>query len=634
LKKFSLIIILLLLLISSAFAGAGIKLKAGKDVYLRYEHVDIYCEYSSGAGNNLINIPMMNNTPDKVEKSRKSAVCLAKVFLNNRLIKTVGNVDEIKLKYDVKTSRWVGHWPIPWNPELGAYRAFVSLAIDGKKYAGNVNFTITKRPVTPIEKGLGIMDIEPGDSIIQRVPGVGGKSVKIWENYILWSKFMGASALWHNVGQSHLWINWLDPKLFPWDQLTVSQVNELSAECHAQGMKYGGWITSFVVLGPRQDLSPYASTTGYDKETNTLRKMIYVSINDTKRHQDIVDLLKKMNDQPNVDYVGLDYIRTDFGGYEMVSEFADDMPVKKLPPDWDDLTEEDRMLWLGKTLEIDKSPDTILQWQWWRAHKMSTILADIKKRAGITKPFWTFTLTWKMGREHGQDTLMFRDAGVDMNALMFYSIDKQTYPEMLDDWHDYLKRSNINLISGQCVDWNLLGRTYRPSGPEEHYIRQKQAIDRLLPVNPTMGLFWHDLTRAFKGSRGPYSALEWAISGAASFSYLREKQGMFPFEVKWDCPDKAARTEVFTIDITVKSKAVITTEFYLKLLKVSNLEMFGDLTQQFYLAPGEVKSFSFQVKAMDHEYKKDYMQMIAFMIQYGQLKTQERYLDFKYIEVK
>jgi hypothetical protein len=217
---------------------------------------------------------------------------------------------------------------------------------------------------------------------------------------------------------------------------------------------------------------------------------------------------------------------------------------------------------------------------------------------------------------------------------MFYSIDKNTYPEMLSDWHGYLKRSTINMVAGQCVDWNLLGRTYRPSGPEEHFIRQKMAVDKLLPVNPLMGLFWHDLTRAFKGSRGPYSALEWAISGAASFSYLREKEGMFPFEVKWDCPDKTTRNEVFTIDITVKSKAVITTEFYLKLLKVSNLEMFGDITQKFYLAPGEVKSFSFQVKAMDHEYRKDYMQMIAFMIQFGQLQTQQRYFDFKYIEVK
>ncbi len=633
--KKALLIILLSALISSLFAAEGIMLKTGKPSYLRYEIVDIYCSYiEAPKKKQLINIPLISDTPVKLEKLKKNAVCTAKVYFGSRLVKAPGNVEEIKLKYDPRTGLWSGNWPITWNPELGKYRAVVTLSINDKKFTGTTDFNVNKRVPPPIEKGLCVMTIEPGDSIIQRVPGVGGKSVKIWENYILWSKFMGASALWHNVGQSHLWINRLDPRLFPWDQVTVNQVRELAAECHNQGMKYGGWITSFIALGPRQDLSPYSQTTGYNKETNTLRKLIYISIIDEKRHQDIIDLLKKMNDMPEVDYVGLDYVRTDFGGYEMVNEFVSDMPIKNLPLDWGDMTEEERMLWLGKTLEIDKHEDTMLMWQWWRAHKMATILADIKKRAGLTKPFWVFTLTWKMGREHGQDPLMFKDAGVDMNALMFYSIDKPTYPQMLGDWYNYLKKSTINMVSGQCVDWNLLGRTYRPSGPEEHFIRQKMAVDKLLPVNPLMGLFWHDLTRAFKGSRGPYSALEWAISGAATFSYLREKEGMFPFEIKWECPDKVAKDEVFTVDITVKSKAVITTEFYLKFLKVSNLEMFGDITQNFYLAPGEIKSFSFQVKPMEREYRKDYMQMIAFMLQYGQLKTQERYLDFKYIEVK
>jgi hypothetical protein len=632
-KKLSLLIILLLSFISSAFAD-GIRLKTDKPVYLRYELVGITCEYTGLKRPKGINIPLISGTPVNFDKIMRDASCVAKIFLNNRLISTVGSTEEINLRYDPGHDCWTGKWPIPWNPELGKYHAFVLLKIAGKKYAGQVEFTVTRRNVAPMEKGLSVMDIEPGDSIIQRVPGVGGRAVKIWENYVLWAKFMGASALWHNVGQSQLWTGEVNPAVFPWDVMTVNQIPELSAACHKYDMKYGGWITSFVVLGPRQDLSPYAQTTGYDKETNTLRKLIYISIADEKRHQDIADLLHKMNDMPNVDYVGLDYMRTDFGGYEMASEFAADMPIKILPVDWQDMTEEDRMLWLGKTLEIDHDHPTVLMWMWWRAHKMATVIADIKKRAGLTKPLWVFSLTWKMGKEHGQDTLMFRDAGVDLNALMFYSIDKNAYPLMLNDWYDYLHRSNLNAVSGQCVDWNLLGRTYRPSGPEEHYIRQKMAVDKFQKINPTLGLFWHDLTRAFKGSRGPYSALEWAIAGGASFSYLREKQGLYPFEVKWDCPEKAAKDEVFTIDITIKSKAVITTEYYLKLLKVSNLEMFGDITQQFYLAPGEVKSFSFQVKAMDREYRKDFMQMIAFMIQYGQLKTQERYFDFKYIEVR
>ena len=238
------------------------------------------------------------------------------------------------------------------------------------------------------------------------------------------------------------------------------------------------------------------------------------------------------------------------------------------------------------------------------------------------------------GQEHGQDPLMFIDAGVDINSGMFYSIDKKTYPEMLGSWRDYLRKGSTNLCAGQCVDWNLLGRTYRPSGPEEHFIRQKMLVDELYPVNPQLGLFWHDLTRAFKGSKGPYSSLEWGVAGAASFSYLRVKEGFFPFTASWELPDSVKPGEVFTIDISVKNTASISMDYYLKLLKVSNLEMFGDIVHKFYLAPGELKTITFQVKAMENNYNRDFMQMVAFMLQYNGESTQQRYFDFKYIEVK
>jgi hypothetical protein len=179
-----------------------------------------------------------------------------------------------------------------------------------------------------------------------------------------------------------------------------------------------------------------------------------------------------------------------------------------------------------------------------------------------------------------------------------------------------------------------LGRSYNPSGPEEHFLRQKFACDKLQKVNPSFGFFWHDLTRAFKSTKGPYSALEWAVAGGATFTYLRKSNDFFPFEVTWDVPDNVAKDEVFNIDITIKNNAPISMDYYLKLLKVSNLEMYGDISQQFYLAPDEIKSFSFQVKAIERTYKKNFMQMLAFMIQYDGLKTQQRYFDFKYIEVR
>jgi hypothetical protein len=627
LKKLSLSIILFFLLFSSVHAE-GIKIKSGKASYLRYELVDIYCEYTPDIKKSFLNLNNVSSLKDPL-----TAKCTAKIFSNNRLIKTVGSTEEITLKYDAARKYWAGYWPIPWNPRLGNYRAVIVFDSGAKKFAGNVNFEIKKRTPLPLPKGFCAMDIEPGDSIITRVPGLGGKSVKIWENYVLWAKFMGASALWHNVGQSQIW-NTFKPDDFPWDNTSISQMTNLGNECHKYDMKYGAWITSFVVLGNRKDLSPYKQSLSYDAVNNALKPMIYVSILDEKRRQDLIDLLKKMQDNPAVDYLGMDYMRTDFGGLEYADNFVHDMPLLDTPRDWKDMTAEDKMLWLGRKLEIDKSEKFLEMWDWWRAHKMATVLVDIKQRAGITKPVWVFSLTWRQGKEHGQDPLMFIDAGVDINSGMFYSIDHDTYPDMLNSWRDYLKQGQTNLCAGQCVDWNLLGRTYRPSGPEEHFIRQKMLVDEFLPVNPTLGLFWHDLTRAFKGSKGPYTSLEWAVAGAASFSYLRAKQGFFPFESKWELPDSVKRGEIFTIDIQVKNTGAITMDYYLKLLKVSNLEMYGDIVDKFILAPAEIKTFTFQVRAMENNYKKDYMQMIAYMLQYNGLSTQQRYFDFKYIEVK
>jgi hypothetical protein len=626
--KKSLFGIILFLFLFSTIHAEGIKVKSGKPSYLRYELVDLYCDFTPDPKKSFLGLI---SKPTVIKPSAYQ--CSAAIYYNGKIVKTVGSVMEISLWYNSDQKKWIGQWPIPWNPDLGKYKALITFVNGTKKYAGSVNFEIRKRTPIPLPKGFCVMDIEPGESIITRVPGIGGKSVKKWENYVLWAKFMGASALWHCVGQSQIW-NEFKPDEFPWDKTDLSQMTDLGNECHNYDMKYGTWITSFVVLGNRKDLSPYKQSVAYDAVNNALKPLIYVSILDEKRRQDLIDLLKRMQANPAIDYLGMDYMRTDFGGLEYVDSFVADMPVKDVPSDWKDMTEEDRMFWLGRKLEIDKSENFLQLWDWWRAHKMSTVLVDIKQRAGITKPIWVFSLTWRQGKEHGQDPLMFIDAGVDINSGMFYSIDHNTYPSMIQSWKEYLQQGRTNLCAGQCVDWNLLGRTFRPSGPEEHFLRQKLLVDELLPVNPSLGLFWHDLTRAFKGSKGPYSSLEWGVAGAASFTYLRAKQGYFPFECKWELPDSVKRGEIFTIDIQVKNTGQITMDYYLKLLKVSNLEMFGDIVHKFYLPPGGVKTLSFQVKAMENDYKKEHMQMVAYMLQYDQLITQQRYFDFKYIEVK
>ncbi|PKL92231.1 MAG: hypothetical protein CVV21_05625 [Candidatus Goldiibacteriota bacterium HGW-Goldbacteria-1] len=628
--KNRLLLIIPLFAFFSSIHAANIKISTDKPEYWRYEIVTVICEFEAPAA------AILPSFKKKEQPSFRNMECTAKIFHNNALVTTVGKTTTINLSYNRSTKQFTGKWPIPFNPKLGEYRAIVLLKDGSKKYAGNAAFKIKGRTAPELPKGFSVMNIEPGDSIIRRVPGVGGKAVKVWENYVLWSKFMGADAMWHCVGQSQIWNkpNAVNSEEFPWDQKSVRQMGEVGEELHRHNIKYGTWITSFVLLGNRQDLSPYAHTTGYDKENDTLRNLIYVSIKDKKRHDDIAALLKKMNSNPNVDYVGLDYVRTDFGGYEYASEFVSDMPVRGVPYGWYSLSEEDRMLWLGRKIEKEKNRPVIEMWQWWRAHKMSQIIIYIREKAGVTKPMWAFTLTWEQGRQHGQDPLMFIDAGIDMTAAMYYSIDKLTYPMMITDWRNYLSRGKTSLVAGQCVDWNLLGKTYDPSGPDEHFLRQQLLVDRLIGVNPSLGLFWHDLTRAFLSTSGPYSSLEWGITGAASFTYLRKKQGYFPFTVTWDAPDEVKLNTPFTMEINIKNTSKIGGNYVMKPMKLANLAMSDAIDQTFYLAPGEIRTFNINMQAAQIDRRKHNMQMIAFMIQYGDKQTQKRYFEYKYVKVE
>jgi len=78
-KKF-LFCLAILLIMAFAASAEGIKLRLGKAAYLRYELVDMYCEYTG---------PMLdiNGASDKI---RSAAVCTAKIFCDNRQVTTVG----------------------------------------------------------------------------------------------------------------------------------------------------------------------------------------------------------------------------------------------------------------------------------------------------------------------------------------------------------------------------------------------------------------------------------------------------------------------------------------------------------------------------------------------------------------
>lgn len=532
-RRFGIIIILTLGMAQTAVA-AELQLVTDKDAYWRYELVTL------------------NASLGQTESAQATALpeqLRATIWIGDQKVVTVGKVESVPL-HSIGPNQWQGFWPIPFNPKLGSYRARVSvLDAGGATMNASAAFKIQGRQPHDLPKGFSVVTYEggkkgPGDTP-SPVPG----EPDSWRNLIKWADLMGADAFWHCVGQTQVWSK-VKPEQYPWSTYTVRLMSKVGEAAHAAGMQYGAWITAFVIIGDKIEDSGYTFTLGYNRAQNALKQLRYVSLGCELRIQHIIELLKKFEADPNVDYLGLDYMRTDFGGYEFANEFVRDMSVPA-PPEWPRWTDAERSLWMARLIEVERSPAARDQWQWWRAHKVGLILTRIQDEVKPTKPLWVFSLGWKTGHQHGQDLFMMRDAGVGFNAPMFYSIDKPDYPHMLKSWADYLGNGSASVVIGECVDWNLLGRTTNPASPAEHLERQVQAMEQLKPHATNFGFFWHDLARAFWGARGPYGTWEWVMAGATSFSRLKAECGRLSYRVKLLPPAEVIKGQAAELRVEV-----------------------------------------------------------------------------------
>jgi hypothetical protein len=178
-----------------------------------------------------------------------------------------------------------------------------------------------------------------------------------------------------------------------------------------------------------------------------------------------------------------------------------------LPLGWKALTRDERMLWLARKKAMRRDAAFIDAWQWWRARRVALIVKELKARLH-GKPMWAFTLTWDKGWHHGQDPVMFNDAGVDLDALMFYEADKAQYAAMIKDWGVYARRGDVNLVPGNIFDWNLHQKD--PSGPAEFGRRLDVALERVYADGPARAVFYHDLGRLLRGRLGRWGTQGWA----------------------------------------------------------------------------------------------------------------------------
>jgi hypothetical protein len=415
-------------------------------------------------------------------------------------VTTVAGIKEMTLSR-VGPGQWMARWPVPWNAPVGEY---APVLVGREDLADRVRarpFKIGRRTPAPLPPGFVVLTLESVAPLSSMKVVAPDGTTKDWHGLLDWAQWIGADAFWVLGGQSP---GQKDGEV--WVQTNLQALHEVAKECHARGLKFGTYAMYSLTMSNKVKIPAYE----YGLEIKDGAPVVTraVSIREPKRLDDVVDLLKPFADDPNVDYLGLDYIRNALGGYELVDDFVAEMPGVTVPPEWTKLSRAERMTWLARKKIMRKDMAFVDAWQWWRAHRVALIVKEVRRRLGAKKPMWAFTLTWDKGWHHGQDPVMMNDAGIDFDSLMFYEADKPQYDAMLKDWHAYIRHGDVQVVPGDIFDWGLHQKD--PAGPAELGRRMRRAVADVYGDGPAQGVFFHDAARLMYGRLGPWGTRAWA----------------------------------------------------------------------------------------------------------------------------
>lgn len=193
---------------------------------------------------------------------------------------------------------------------------------------------------------------------------------------------------------------------------------------------------------------------------------------------------------------------------------------------------------------IEEKKEIGMKWRWFRAHKESLIIKQIKE-SGIKKKLWAFTLGWAQGQEHGQDPYMFFDAGIDYDAVMIYEANRAQHVGMLASWPRYLS-GEYNTLVGNMIDNRLQDGSLRPE--LEYMKRVYESEAKFNRSSRIRGVFFHDISRMLWSKYKGYgnTIREWANINASIVSRIEEKYSENPFNVSVKLDEKS-RTGILTI---------------------------------------------------------------------------------------
>ncbi|MBI4056415.1 MAG: hypothetical protein HY399_02590 [Elusimicrobia bacterium] len=459
------------------------------NVYLHAEN-ESYAHYQR--------IPIILKTQDrKLLEEWKQRAPKISVFKDAHRVTTIGRLTWLPLSWDEPRSAWVGYWPCPWNAAEGVYTPSLQGEESLKERLQVKPFKIVRRQPAPLSPHFVALTFESNQyfgTLKIRTPD---GQLKDWRGLLDWAEYLGADALWVLGGESP------GDKGEIWLRYNIPLLPEMAKECHQRGLKFGVWAMCYLTMPGSARLPRYEYAVDIDSDSLKLTRAI--SLRDPRRPDDIAEFLKKVSNIPEVDHLGLDYIRNAQGGYELAEDFLKDMPWIRPPAGWESLSKTGKIKAFAKRKISYADKALVDAWQWWRAHRVGEIVSHIKKSIGDKKLLWAFTLGWEKGWQHGQDPIMMNDAGVDVDAVMMYEATGDQFNDMVLAWSRYLRSNQAKMIVGDVIDWPL----HQEQDLEEYIRRMRLGIKGIYGDGPAKGIFIHDLSRALWGRKGPYTTLEW-----------------------------------------------------------------------------------------------------------------------------
>ncbi len=575
----------------------------------------------------------------KVQKFLEKNNFYAIVYKDNIVQSTIGKKKLISFKYNKDEFLWEGKWPVFWNAEEGEYlvELFFPQEIQkinkGKNPKLETKFLIKRQKPFDLKPGLCVVTFENPAPLRGKVfKGPDGKRGS-WKKIFDWVEFAGGNTFWYLAGQT---ANYNYGKLtddFPWIKDNLDFLPEFASYAHQRGIKFGAWVVAYLTFGQAHKKLNYDYAWEYSAKKNICFPTRSVSLLDKKRLKDIIEFIRYLNDIPEIDYIGIDYIRNALGGYELVDDFVAEMEVD-VPVQWEEFTKQERMIWLAKKKIARKDWVLIEQWQWWRARQSALIICKIKKEVKLKKPLWAYTLSWDKGWQHGQDPVMFNDAGVDIDAVMLYEANNEQYKALISDWHEYMGKNQANVIGGNIVDWPLHQRTINPAGPEEMYNRSMMAVNKLYKDGIGKGVFVHCLSRILWGRRGPYSRHEWMLAGGALFSRLREKWRLYSLKSEILVSPEVVFNQVFKIKVKVSNLgSAEISDIKITVLPQKGIKVAGKKCKNIKIIdPGYEIVVPFKIKTDQFFLGRDCRYMIVAQTEWMEGGEKQKNIAFQYIQ--